>query len=167
MKVARSSVVPAPADSVLSFGQIGALFTALSTYGTEANACYDAGAYLASCVMLGASIEGFLLLLISLFPEESFRTATGKKLKNRNLLKWKLGELLAVARELNWLPSDLSNALSGDDVQKLRNLVHPGRLVKDSSGRTIDEQKLDALHATCFEIYVRLSEKVESSVATR
>jgi hypothetical protein len=152
------------ADPMLDLGQIGALFSALSVYGMEADACYDAGAYLASCIMLGAGIEGYLLLLISLFTEQAFQTRAAKKLKHKNILKWDLGELLQVARDLNWLPSEVSNALSGDEIRKLRNLIHPGRLVKDYSGRTIDKQKLDALHATCFEIYMRLSQKAESSV---
>jgi hypothetical protein len=83
-------------------------------------------------------------------------------LKRKKLMKWDLGDLLGVARDLNWLPSDVSDALSEDEIRKLRNLIHPGRLVIDRGGRAFDNQELDALRTRCFNIYMHLLQKTES-----
>jgi hypothetical protein len=42
----------------LDLGELGSLLVAIGSYGMEAQVCYNAGAYLASCVMLAATIEG-------------------------------------------------------------------------------------------------------------
>jgi hypothetical protein len=61
-----------PADDVgLNLSEIGSLFIAMSNYESEADTCYNAGAYLANCVMLAATIEGYLVILTSVFPEEA------------------------------------------------------------------------------------------------
>jgi hypothetical protein len=139
-----------------------------SIYQTEADVCYDAGAYLASCIMLGATMEGYLVILTIAFPEEAQQSLRhlkktkqiGRNLGISSLLNWDLGQLLLIARQANWLPSNVSNSLSGDEIRKLRNLVHPGRLVQDRKGETITKQELNRLHATCLEIYVHLSQAV-------
>jgi hypothetical protein len=141
----------------------------------EADACYNAEAYLASCILLGAAIEGYLVILTSVFPEEAKRALQqlqkakqiDKKLKLSSVMeKWDLGQLLMVAKQANWLPSfdpgDASNPLSTDRIRELRNLIHPGRLVKDRGGRTITKEELDSLHATCDAVYLHLAERMES-----
>ncbi|HXM26653.1 MAG TPA: hypothetical protein VN957_11585 [Chthoniobacterales bacterium] len=151
-----------PADDVgLNLSEIGSLFIAMSNYESEADTCYNAGAYLANCVMLAATIEGYLVILTSVFPEEAQQALQqlqkakqiGTRLRLSSVLRWHLGELLQVAKQANWLPSfdpdDASNPLSTDRIQELRNLIHPGRLVKDRGGRTITKKELDTLHATC------------------
>jgi hypothetical protein len=40
------------ADLGLNLAEIGSLFIAMSNYESEADTCYNAGAYLANCVML-------------------------------------------------------------------------------------------------------------------
>ncbi len=128
---------------------------------------------LASCIMLGAAIEGYLVLLISTFTEQAFQTPTGKKRKNKNLLKWDLGELIDVARELSWLPSqilphplvdtrEVKDTASTDSIRKLRNLIHPGRLVKTRGGTTITKQELDTLHEIYVSIFLHLAKRAES-----
>ena len=103
-----------PADDVgLNLSEIGSLFIAMSNYESEADTCYNAGAYLANCVMLAATIEGYLVILTSVFPEEAQQALQqlqkakqiGTRLRLSSVLRWHLGELLQVAKQANWLPS--------------------------------------------------------------
>ena len=155
--------------------ELGSLLIAISNYGAEAEICYNSEAYLASCVMLAATIEGYLVILTRVLPEEAQQALQqlqkakqiDKRLKLSSLLEWDLGQLLKVAKQANWLPSeiaanplldpdDISNPLSTGRIRELRNLIHLGRLVKARGGRTITKEELDTLHATCTERYERI-----------
>jgi len=46
--------------------------------------------------------------------------------------------------------------------QEITCSAYDGRLVQDHEGETLTKQELDTLHATCLEIYMCLSQKVES-----
>src|SRR5260370_35450041 len=62
----------APKDDVgLNLAELGALFIAMGNYASEADTCYNSQAYLANCIMLAATIEGYLVILTSVFPEET------------------------------------------------------------------------------------------------
>ena len=113
-------------------------------YSKEAIRCEEAKAYLAGCVMLGSALETLLILMINAHDEEAERTGKipTSKGKPKPLLKWDLGELLAVAKTAGWLPTGLSlndawnrrKAKVGDYaevVRMVRNLAHPARYLKD------------------------------------
>ena len=169
------------ADFGLSLTELGSLLAAIGSYGAEAEVCYNAGAYLASCVMLAATIEGYLVILTRALPKEAQEALQrlqktrqiNRKLKLSSLLDWDLGQLLKVANQANWLPSeiaahplldpdDVSNPLSPDRIRGLRNLIHPGRLVKTRGGITITKQELDTLHETYIAVYEHLAKRTES-----
>jgi hypothetical protein len=169
------------ADFGLSLTELASLLAAIGSYGMEAEVCYNAGAYLASCFMLAATIEGYLVILTSALPKEAQEALQrlqktrqiNRKLKLSSLLDWDLGQLLKVANQANWLPSeiaahplldpdDVSNPLSPDRIRELRNLIHPGRLVKTRGGITITKQELDTLHATYIAVYEHLARRTES-----
>ena len=179
---ADRSTTTREADFGLSLTELGSLLVAIGSYGMEAEVCYNAGAYLASCVMLAATIEGYLVILTSALPKEA-QEALGqlqktnqinKQLRLSSLLNWDLGELLKVAKQANWLPSeiaghpplldpgDVSNPLSPDRIRELRNLIHPGRLVKTRGGITITKQELDILHETYIAVFLHLAKRAES-----
>jgi hypothetical protein len=176
----RSTTTREP-DFGLSLTELGSLLVAIGSYGTEAQVCYDAGAYLASCIMLAATIEGYLVILTSAFPKEAQEALRqlqkanqiDKRLRLSSLLNWDLGELLKVAKQANWLPSeiaahplldpdDVSNPLSPDRIRELRNLIHPGRLVKTRGGIKITKQELDILHETYIAVLLHLAKRAES-----
>ncbi|SRR5579883_3400161 len=113
-------------------------------YWKEAKRCEEAKAYLAGCVMLGSALENILTLMISLYHDEADRT--GKvphdKGKPKPLLKWKLDELLRVAKAATWLPAGLKQGEAWDSkkarvgdyaeaAREMRNLAHPARYVQD------------------------------------
>jgi hypothetical protein len=178
---ADRSMTTRRADFGLSLTELGSLLAAIGSYGIEAEVCYNAGAYLASCAMLAATIEGYLVILTGAFPDEAQQALQqlqkdkqiNKRLKLSSVLGWDLGQLLKVAKRANWLPSEIatdplfdrsgiSNPISTDRIRELRNLIHPGRLVKARSGRTITKEELDTLHTTYISVVLHLAKRAES-----
>lgn len=117
-----------------------------SFYWKEARRCEGPKAYLAGSVMLGSALEALLMLMINVYADEA--EATGviptRKGKPLPLLDWDLGQLLEVAKVAGWLPSGLEltddwsarKARVGDYAavsRMVRNLIHPGRYLKDHS----------------------------------
>ena len=89
-------------------------------------------------------MEAILLSTANCFPETvaSAKCAPKKDGKIKRLDRWTFMNLLAVARELNWLPAGLSledewsdaHAKIGDYVEvvrQIRNLIHPVRYAND------------------------------------
>jgi hypothetical protein len=60
--------------------------------------------------MLAATIEGYLVILTSIFPEETQQALQqlqkakqiDKRLRPSSVLDWDLGQLLKVAKQANW-----------------------------------------------------------------
>jgi hypothetical protein len=162
---------------ILSLAELGSLMTAMGNYGLEAERCANVGAHLASCTMLAATVEGQLVICVCSFPEEAERALKrlqetnqiNRELKLNSVLEWDLRQLLKIAREAQWLPSqikrfpfpsvDTSDVLSPDRIRELRNLVHPGRLVRERHGQTITKEELDLLHDTCLVFSLHLAQK--------
>jgi hypothetical protein len=163
---------------ILTLAELGSLMTAMGNYGLEAERCANVGAHYASCIMLAATIEGQLVICVSSFPEEAERALKrlqesnqiNRGLKLSSILEWDLRQLLEVAREAQWLPpkvkrfpfpvADTSDVLSADHIRELRNLVHPGRLVRERNGQTITKEELDLLHDTCVAVSLHLAQKL-------
>ena len=163
---------------ILSFAELGSLVTAMGNYGLEAERCANAGAHLAKCIMLAATIGGQLVICVSSFPEEAERALKrlqesneiNRGLKLSSVLEWDLGQLLKVAREAQWLPPkvkrypfpavDTAEVLSADHIRELRNLVHPGRLVRERKGQMITKEELDLLYETCLGVSLHLEQKL-------
>jgi hypothetical protein len=163
----------------------------MAAYGSEADLCESAGACLASCIMLAATIEGYLVICVSTLPEEAeqaikrlkaAKQAKAKRIKKglkvSSVLNWDLGDLLQVAIEAKWLPSealkrfpfpvaDTSDVLSADRIRELRNLVHPGCLVRERNGQTITREELDLLRETCLAVSLHLSQKLTPQLWNR
>jgi len=131
-------------------------------YRREAMRCQDAKAFLAGCVMIGAAFEAILLSFANCYPEKAARSTAAPQRKKvvKPLADWSLANLLAVAKECNWLPSALSpdddwdeaKAKVGDYgeiIKQIRNLVHPDRYAIDWPRRRITKRYLEAV----FEIF--------------
>jgi hypothetical protein len=114
---------------------------ALNTYHEQAALCSGAGASLASCVMVGATVEAILTAVTCLFFEDALQTGEVPKYKNgktKPLDKWQFTDLLAIAKAAKWLPDELDleerldlravkNPVRTDTIREVRNLVHPVR----------------------------------------
>ena len=106
-------------------------------------------------------MEAILLSTANYFPKivASTKYTPKKNGKIKRLDRWTLMDLLAVAKELNWLPSGLSpedewnSAIAKigdyvDVVRNIRNLIHPVRYLNDFSRKRFTKKYLEA----CFEI---------------
>jgi len=148
-------------DIALSTEQQKEILRIATQYKREAKKCFGARVYLSGCVLIGAAMEAILLSTANCFPEiiVSTKHAPKKNGKIKRLDKWTLMDLLAVAKELNWLPSGLSpedewnsaNAKIGDYVdvvRQIRNLIHPVRYLNNLGRKRFTKKYLEA----CFEI---------------
>jgi hypothetical protein len=139
---------------------------ALRTYHYHANSCYKAGAYLASCIMLGAGVEAVIIAVTNYLYNQAVNTTSAPKKgkKTRYLLDWRFSDLLNVAMELKWLPEELTlldkldhrpvkGPVKTDSIREVRNLVHPARALQDRVGKEYTEEELVILYATCHAVY--------------
>lgn len=152
----------------LEDSQSSELFDIETLYCCEARKCKDAQAYTAGCVMLGAALEANLMAMVTLRPNDvaawyKQRHPEAKSVKR--LIDWNLGELLCVANELGWLPAgetldanpkDRLIGAHAQDIRILRNLVHPGRYLKDFPGYRITPDTLIALFKVLDGVYQHL-----------
>ena len=77
---------------------------ALNTYHDQSKKSRDADAPLASCIMIGATLEAVLTSVVCMLYDEALKTGKAPK---KPLLKWDLGDLLTVAKAAKWLPKEL------------------------------------------------------------
>jgi hypothetical protein len=163
------------ANSPLTKAQVDELLhLANHTYQDQVNLCSDAKAYLASCIMLGATVEAMLTAVTCLLFEEAIQTGKAPKYKKgetKDLLDWTFFELLDVAKEAKWLPQRLKlderwdrravkTPVRTDTIREIRNLVHPARYLQDRSGKEYTLEELFTLYITYHAVYIRLLKKV-------
>ena len=148
------------ADFLLDFVKVSTLIRLAFSYHEQAGASRQAKAHLAACIMLGATVEEMLIIVINLFCDETRRVADAKNLKLRELLRWDLGQLLDVAKTAGLLPNKLTleekldrrtvrDPVPTDTIREIRNLVHPGRYLRKRGGGEITQNELDMLYGTC------------------
>ena len=104
----------------------------------EAEGCASCGAFHAAVVMIGSAVESSLLNAClkhkEIALEAKNRLPNKMRPQKNNPKDWSLGHLASVADEAGWLPRFIvedveilrASALI-QKVQRLRNLVHPGR----------------------------------------
>ena len=149
----------------LSSTEFAELLRVMEIYDDEAHKCLASGAYLAACAMLGAELEAVLLLVASVHTEEVEESPVRPQRggKPRPMLSWKFWELLRVARDLGWLPSDWSIEIDADGrlirandhadlVRRVRNLMHPARYIQDIPGGQVNEADLDICYRIVEEV---------------
>jgi len=127
---------PAPDFAILVSDT--ALIGVLSNRWAEANLAFEAGAYLATVILLGSILEGVLLDKVEQNPAlangspKSPKDKLGKPLAYRD---WKLQHLIEVCHDCGWLKKghkDFSHV-----VRDYRNFIHPNK--ERQEGITFDE----------------------------
>ena len=104
-------------------------------YHDEAAKCEEAGAWFAACVMLGAALEG-VLLVTALHAEPELRA--GGLWPRGDPLRWDLHELIRLGVAANWFDADEVNAPElrlEDVVDAARNLRNSSTLGCSRGGR--------------------------------
>jgi len=118
----------------------GALLSLISRYHLEAKKAAKVRAYYAACVLVGSALEGSLLAMCTLRSTEVENYVAGLApgpRPPRAAQDWSLNQLLAVASALQWLPARRNKYSRrrlvdwAHLVRELRNLVHPGKHVRE------------------------------------
>ena len=150
---------------------MSALKTCLRHFEEEAHACIGVDAYYASCVMLGSAAEARLLLACLEHPndvEAAQLRLPGSLRPRKDVLDWRLDDLIRVTAEIGWLPR-LENEFFVFDTERLlhrlreiRNLLHPGRHVRDVPHAQIGEEAYDDALAA-YNVLCRLLDQIDSA----
>lgn len=129
-----------PRLRMLSQSRSNRLLKLINGYDREVRRCAKVRAYHAACILLGAQLEGMLLAICDMYPKEVrkwFRQQPPKQRPQNAIDQWRLDSLSRVARDLGWLPTRSSSRAprkAGDWIdllRELRNLVHPGKHLRD------------------------------------
>jgi len=108
----------------------------------EAFRAASAKAYTAGVILIGAALEGLLLARCLRSKRKAIRTASALPKKQRpqspdDPTKWQFDALIRICLSAGWLPRISTEyalyapAALGDTLRKMRNLVHPGRCVRE------------------------------------
>jgi hypothetical protein len=120
-----------------------ALVALIGRYHKEARRAAKARAYYAACVLIGSALEGSLLAMCTLREadvEAHLSALPANRRPPRTAEDWTLNQLLAVAAALRWFPARSSKhsrrrlAEWTHLVREMRNLVHPGKHIRDYPG---------------------------------
>jgi hypothetical protein len=115
-----------PPDLTRLVGVMPDLKRILEGRWAEAQACQNAGAYLAAVVMMGSVLEGVLLAVGNNNLPRCYRAAGTPKARDGSpvaLEKWTLNSLIDVAVELGWIKTDRGQFRHA--LRQSRNIVHP------------------------------------------
>lgn len=142
---------------------IAALKEVISCYGREAQLAASVQAYSAAITLLGAGLEGILLLRCLRSPAKANRIAkTLRKNAKTQFVneptKWSFDTLIEVCLKAGWLPTiESRNAIfktSGmaHALREVRNLVHPGKIIRERPWSELGESE----YKFCEAIFVTL-----------
>jgi len=107
----------------------------IDKYSEEAEKCGKSNAFFAGCVMVGAALEGILLIMTRAFPHQvRYR---GHRVSERRTL----GQLIHLAEECGWL-DDLGRGHSRS-ILDARNQLHPDRIAGRKKIPRITRDDLD------------------------
>jgi len=106
------------------------------------------------CMVLCGSIAEALLLdtLLRKQPEALAVAATLNKKFKSNLEDWELHEMITVATRLGILPDDASTGAT--QLRNWRNLIHPGRELKDVRNKRIKPTRARAQNSISFLLFI-------------
>lgn len=127
-------------------------------YEEDARKAAIVNAYSAAVILLGAAIEGLLLLRCLRSKQKAIKIA--KKLPQRlrprhaaDFITWKFETLISVCSEAGWLPpvstplADYKSEGLAHVLREMRNHVHPGRQARERPWSEMEERDYMDAHA--------------------
>lgn len=134
------TVAQRPRLRMLSARRFNKLIELINRYGEESRKCAKVRAYYGACILLGAVLEGMLLAMCDMFPDEAqswFCALPPQQRPKAAIAKWDFSTLAKAARAIGWLPGRRTGRAPrqiGDLVEflrELRNMIHPGKHLRD------------------------------------
>lgn len=99
----------------------------LSRRWDEVEICIKGGAHLSATILMGSTLEGLFLSVLSSNPKEANCTKSAplniKTKKVKNFADWKLAEMIDVAHDLGWIDLDVKKYSHA--LREFRNFIHP------------------------------------------
>lgn len=152
----KNELVPCLADTV-------------KRYEVEARAAAGAKAYTAAVALLGAALEGLLLLRCLRAPKKSAQLARVLPAKKRpktgsSPSTWTFDTLIEVCFVAGWLPSIETPNMSADpaglahSLRQMRNNIHPGRVCTENpwvETELRDYEDAELIYTTLFATVFR------------
>lgn len=148
---------------------VASISDAVIRYENEARSSASVRAYTASVILLGAAVEGLLLLrcLRSKRKAVSVASKLPKKIRPSALddfLRWNFDHLIEVCLAAGWLPIVPEIEVRPDRLAHLlrgmRNYVHPGRVAKERPWIEMekeDYEQAEVIYTTIFAATFRRS----------
>jgi len=155
-------------------------------YKAQADRCGKTKAFFAGCLCLGSALEAGLLAMAGCFEEEVREAQTFRKASKKDLRKWNLDDLLMLASELKWIPSQIAKfretaraydvhpdeALKKGDlayfarmVKDIRNTIHPGNYLRKWRGTYLGKRYYEFCYTIAELVFDHLGARLEESIA--
>jgi len=151
----KDELVPALTDTVIR-------------YEKEAKKAAVAGAYTAAITLLGAAVEGLLILRCLRSPTKAQRIAAGLPRDKRpkpsdGPTKWKFDTLIETCLAAGWLPDIPIGEITilpgglAHSLRQFRNLVHPGKVAEERPWVETDQVDYISAEATFTTLFSTVS----------
>jgi len=148
---------------------VPALADTIKRYEREARASAEAGAFTAAVTLLGASMEGLLLLRCLRSRAKASRIAKELPKKQRprdpsSPARWSFDNLIQICLRAGWLPVVHTSAVSfrpdglAHLLRQMRNYIHPGKVCADRpwiEAERRDFEDAEVIYTTLFSTVFR------------
>lgn len=152
-------------------------------YYREADQCAKSRAYFSACILAGAALEAMLLSMCYVEARHVRGTSLYKqkvrnkkfKFKRNRFLEFNLYEMINIAAELKWIPSNeirlgrskttLHQLLH--DVRHIRNMIHPSVWSKNGGPEKVYKRSYVAVYKVIDLTREWLLQRVELSLRQR
>ncbi|MCC4118645.1 hypothetical protein LLG90_25120 [Aromatoleum toluclasticum] len=137
---------------------VPSLMDVVMRYESEAKRAASAGAYTAAVTLLGAAVEGLLILRCLRSPTKAKRIAASLPREKRpraldGPTKWKFDTLIETCLAAGWLPqipTSITTILPGGlahSLRQMRNYVHPGKVAEERPWIEVDQVEYTSAEA--------------------
>jgi len=155
IKNTRNELVPLPPPDFKILNLEIGIADILERRWDEIQKCIDIEANLASVILMGSLLEGFLLGVMLKFPKEAnnaHNAPRDKEGKVKKFPEWTLSEMIDVAHSIDWIELDVKKFSHA--LRTFRNIIHPYHQLACKAFPDIDTCKISWLvvQAACNDI---------------
>jgi len=155
MDKVKNELVPLPPPDFKALNLEMGIADILERRWDEIQKCIDAKANLASVILMGSLLEGFLLGVMLRFPKETNNAHNAPKDKEGKVKKfpeWTLSEMIDIAHSIGWIELDVKKFCHA--LRTFRNIIHPYQQLACKAFPDIDTCNISWLvvQAACNDI---------------